>query len=163
MPTDLPDDLIAAVYDAASKYPDHPAITAPGKRSGRPGKTISYRDLAAGIESTAAGLRRDGFGPGERLLFSVRPGPAAFTLALAAVRAGGAIVFIDPGGWPRAVPEQDRAGVPAVGGLRVPALCASARAARSGPLPGGAACCFRITAPWRSGTTTPARGFLESR
>ncbi|MBT2537090.1 class I adenylate-forming enzyme family protein [Arthrobacter sp. ISL-69] len=100
MPTDLPDDLIAAVYDAASKYPDHPAITAPGKRSGRPGKTISYRDLAGGIESTAAGLRRDGFGPGERLLFSVRPGPAAFTLALAAVRAGGAIVFIDPGVGP---------------------------------------------------------------
>ena len=100
MPTDLPDDLIAAVYDAASMYPDHPAITAPGKRSGRPGKTISYRDLADGIESTAAGLRRDGFGPGERLLFSVRPGPAAFTLALAAVRAGGAIVFIDPGVGP---------------------------------------------------------------
>jgi acyl-CoA synthetase (AMP-forming)/AMP-acid ligase II len=98
--TDLPDDLIAAVYEAAWKYPDHPAITAPGRRSGRPGKTISYRDLAAGIESTAAGLRREGFGPGERLLFSVRPGPAAFTLALAAVRAGGAIVFIDPGVGP---------------------------------------------------------------
>ncbi|CAN7444195.1 class I adenylate-forming enzyme family protein [Arthrobacter sp. LjRoot78] len=100
MQTDLPDDLIAAVYDAAAKYPDHPAITAPGKRSGKPGKTISYRDLAAGIESTAEGLRREGFGPGERLLFSVRPGPAAFTLALAAVRAGGAIVFIDPGVGP---------------------------------------------------------------
>ena len=100
MRTDLPDDLISAVYDAAAKFPDHPAVTAPGKRSGKPGKTISYRDLAAGIESTAAGLRREGFGPGERLLFSVRPGPAAFTLALAAVRAGGAIVFIDPGVGP---------------------------------------------------------------
>ncbi|MFF1382444.1 class I adenylate-forming enzyme family protein [Arthrobacter sp. NPDC058288] len=97
MPIDPPDDLIAAVYDAASKYPDRPAITAPGGRRGRPGKTITYRELVAGIESTAAGLRREGFGPGERLLFSVRPGPAAFTLALAAVRAGGAIVFIDPG------------------------------------------------------------------
>ena len=104
LPANLPDDLIAAVYDAAAKYPDHPAITAPGrhggKRGGRPGKTIRYRDLAAGIESTAAGLQREGFGPGERLLFSVRPGPAAFTLALAAVRAGGAIVFIDPGVGP---------------------------------------------------------------
>jgi acyl-CoA synthetase (AMP-forming)/AMP-acid ligase II len=100
VPAGLPDDLIAAVYDAASRYPDHPAITAPGRRSGRPGKTINYRDLAAGIESTAAGLRREGFGAGERLLFSVRPGPAAFTLALAAVRAGGAIVFIDPGVGP---------------------------------------------------------------
>ncbi|MEO5317907.1 class I adenylate-forming enzyme family protein [Arthrobacter sp. CC3] len=100
MRTELPDDLIAAVYDAAAKHPDHPAITAPGKRGGKPGKTISYRDLAAGIESTAGGLRREGFGPGERLLFSVRPGPAAFTLALAAVRAGGAVVFIDPGVGP---------------------------------------------------------------
>ena len=100
MGTDGGQDLIAAVYDAAAKYPDYPAVTAPGKRNGRPGKTISYRKLAAGIESTAAGLRKDGFGPGERLLFSVRPGPAAFTLALAAVRAGGAIVFIDPGVGP---------------------------------------------------------------
>lgn len=100
MDTDSQTDLIAAVDEAASRYPDHPAITGPGKRTGRPGKTISYRDLAAGIESTAAGLRRDGFGAGERLLFSVRPGPAAFTLALAAVRAGGAIVFIDPGVGP---------------------------------------------------------------
>ncbi|UZX04126.1 acyl--CoA ligase [Arthrobacter sp. CDRTa11] len=100
MDTKSQPDLITAVYDAASRYPDHPAITGPGKRNGRPGRIISYRDLAAGIESTAAGLRRDGFGPGERLLFSVRPGPAAFTLALAAVRAGGAIVFIDPGVGP---------------------------------------------------------------
>lgn len=90
-------DLIAAVYESASKYPDNPALTAPPRRNGKPGKTVSYRELVAAIESTAAALQRDGFGPGERLLFSVRPGPAAFTLALAAVRAGGSIVFIDPG------------------------------------------------------------------
>lgn len=93
-------DLIAAVYEAASQYPDNPALTAPPTRNGKPGKTVSYRELVAGIESTAAALVRDGFGPGERLLFSVRPGPAAFTLALAAVRAGGSIVFIDPGVGP---------------------------------------------------------------
>lgn len=95
-------DLIAAVYAAASRFPDSPAITAPGKparggRAPRPGRTISYAELVEGIEATACRLQTDGFGPGERMLFSVRPSPAAFVLALGAVRAGGSIVFIDPG------------------------------------------------------------------
>ncbi|MFK0001931.1 class I adenylate-forming enzyme family protein [Paenarthrobacter sp. NPDC090522] len=95
-------DLVEAVYAAAAKVPDHPAITAPGrapgKRSqGKPGKTITYRDLVAGIEATSTRLQDQGFGSGERMLFSVRPSPAAFILALGAVRAGGSVVFIDPG------------------------------------------------------------------
>ncbi|MFJ5954742.1 class I adenylate-forming enzyme family protein [Paenarthrobacter sp. NPDC092416] len=95
-------DLIAAVLAAAERAPDNPAITAPGKapwgdRRVRPGRTITYRQLVDGIEATAARLVADGFGPGERMLFSVRPSPAAFILALGAVRAGGSVVFIDPG------------------------------------------------------------------
>lgn len=99
-------DLIAAVYAAAERNPDSPAITAPGRavpRLGRkpdrtrPGPTMTYRELVDGIEATARSLAADGFGAGERMLFSVRPSPAAFTLALGAVRAGGSVVFIDPG------------------------------------------------------------------
>ncbi len=100
-------DLIAAVYAVAERVPDNPAITAPGKarrlrgRGGseavKPGRTITYRGLVEGIEATALGLQEAGFGPGERMLFSVRPSPAAFILALGAVRAGGSVVFIDPG------------------------------------------------------------------
>ncbi|WP_120523144.1 class I adenylate-forming enzyme family protein [Arthrobacter celericrescens] len=102
-------DLIAGVYESARRWPERPAITAPGRRTpgrkfpvpGRtfpvPGRTISYAALVEGIESTAFALRAEGFGPGERMLFSVRPGPDAFVLALGAVRAGGSIVFIDPG------------------------------------------------------------------
>lgn len=95
-------DLITAVYAAAERVPDNPAITAPGKiqrgkRSIRPGRTINYRRLVDGIEATARRLQEDGFGPGERMLFSVRPSPDAFILALGAVRAGGSVVFIDPG------------------------------------------------------------------
>lgn len=98
-------DLIAAVYDAAGRVPDNLAITAPGKTkrhpggmiSVKPGPTITYRQLVQGIEATAARLQADGFGAGERMLFSVRPSPAAFILALGAVRAGGSVVFIDPG------------------------------------------------------------------
>ncbi|UVJ38541.1 class I adenylate-forming enzyme family protein [Arthrobacter sp. CJ23] len=119
-------DLIAAVYAAAARYPDSPAITAPGRpargrrafggqvfggRAPRPGRTISYAELVAGIEATARGLQADGFGPGERMLFSVRPSPAAFVLALGAVRAGGSIVFIDPGIGPALF--KDRAGLAA--------------------------------------------------
>ncbi|WP_144659430.1 class I adenylate-forming enzyme family protein [Paenarthrobacter nicotinovorans] len=100
-------DLISAVYAAAERVPDHPAITAPGRRQRRwtrqkndgvrPGRTITYRGLVAGIEATARGLLEEGFGSGERMLFSVRPSPEAFILALGAVRAGGSVVFIDPG------------------------------------------------------------------
>ena len=112
-------DLIAAVYAAAERFPEHPAITAPGKarrlRGGRgagavkPGQTITYRELVDGIESTALSLQKDGFGLGERMLFSVRPSPAAFVLALGAVRAGGSVVFIDPGIGPSLF--RDRAGL----------------------------------------------------
>ncbi|ASN21135.1 class I adenylate-forming enzyme family protein [Arthrobacter sp. YN] len=112
-------DLIAAVYAAAERFPEHPAITAPGKarriRGGRgaepvnPGQTITYRELVDGIEATAFGLQRDGFGLGERMLFSVRPSPAAFVLALGAVRAGGSVVFMDPGIGPSLF--RDRAGL----------------------------------------------------
>lgn len=102
MPAETRADLVEAVYAAAARFPDHPAITAPGRapRKGgalRPGKTISYRELVTGIEATSIRLRDEGFGPGERMLFSVRPSPAAFILALGAVRAGGSVVFIDPG------------------------------------------------------------------
>lgn len=98
-------DLIAAVYAAAERVPDNPAITAPGrtthrpggKVSVRPGPTITYRQLTEGIEATSMRLQAAGFGKGERMLFSVRPSPAAFILALGAVRAGGSVVFIDPG------------------------------------------------------------------
>jgi acyl-CoA synthetase (AMP-forming)/AMP-acid ligase II len=99
-------DVIAAVLAAAERVPDAPAITAPGRlRRGigrgsntvRPGQTITYRGLVEGIEATALRLRHDGFGLGERMLFSVRPSPAAFILALGAVHAGGSVVFIDPG------------------------------------------------------------------
>ncbi|MEV7660783.1 class I adenylate-forming enzyme family protein [Paenarthrobacter sp. NPDC089316] len=100
-------DLITAVYAAAERGPDRPAITAPGKRRPpwarqgndgvRPGRTVTYRQLVEGIEATARRLQDDGFGTGERMLFSVRPSPDAFVLALGAVRAGGSVVFIDPG------------------------------------------------------------------
>lgn len=115
----MPDDsldLIAGVYASARRWPERPAITAPARKvpwraDPVQGRTISYGELVAGIEATAQALRAEGFGPGERMLFSVRPGPDAFVLALGAVRAGGSIVFIDPGIGPALF--RDRAGLAA--------------------------------------------------
>jgi acyl-CoA synthetase (AMP-forming)/AMP-acid ligase II len=83
-------DLVHAVLAAADRTPDLPALTARGR-------TWSYGELARRIRSIAANLRAEGLAPGDRVLFSVRPGPDAVTLALGIVGAGGTVVFADPG------------------------------------------------------------------
>ncbi|WP_347108060.1 AMP-binding protein [Paenarthrobacter sp. S56] len=119
LPEQEPGDLVAAVYAAAERVPDNPAITGPGKTARWPGgraplagKTISYRQLVDGIEATATRLRNDGFGTGERMLFSVRPSPAAFILALGAVRAGGIGCFHRSRDRPFPLPRPGRFGRP---------------------------------------------------
>lgn len=83
-------DLLDAVLASAGRTPDTPALTF-GRR------TLSYRELADRIRSVSAGLQREGIAAGERVLFSVRPGPDAVVLALGIVHAGGVVVFADPG------------------------------------------------------------------
>lgn len=83
-------DLVRAVLDAADRTPEAPALTA----RGRP---WTYAELGRRIRSTAASLRAEGLEHGDRVLFSVRPGPDAVVLALGIVGAGGTVVFADPG------------------------------------------------------------------
>lgn len=83
-------DLVGAVLEAATRRPELPALTL-GRR------TLSYGVLASRIRSTAAALRGEGFADGDRVLFSVRPGPDAVVLALGIVLARGTVVFADPG------------------------------------------------------------------
>lgn len=87
----MTDDLLTALLDTCRLRDDAPALT-----SAR-GKTLSYRALGRAILSTQDSLRRAGLGPGDRMLFSVRPGPPGLVLALGAVAAGATVVFIDPG------------------------------------------------------------------
>ena len=47
---------------------DRPALTAPG------GAALTHRGLSDAVSATVNGLRRNGFEPGDRLLFSVRLG-----------------------------------------------------------------------------------------
>src|SRR5690606_32582903 len=83
-------DLVHAVLAAADRTPDDAALTARGR-------TWSYRELARRIRAIAASLRAEGLASGDRVLFSVRPGPDAVALALGIVGAGGTVVFADPG------------------------------------------------------------------
>ncbi|MBN9606303.1 MAG: acyl--CoA ligase [Actinomycetales bacterium] len=83
-------DLVRAVLAALDARPEAPALTA-----GR--ETLSGARLAGRIRRVAAGLAAEGLRPGERVLFSVRPGADALVLALGIVLARGVVVFADPG------------------------------------------------------------------
>ncbi|WP_125777465.1 class I adenylate-forming enzyme family protein [Antribacter gilvus] len=70
-----------------------------GPRAGQ-AEEVTYGALAAAVEATADALRADGMVPGDRVLFSIRPRPEGVLLCLAVLRAGGSIVFVDPGSTP---------------------------------------------------------------
>ena len=81
-------DLVAALW--AAMRSDAPAITFAGC-------TVTYRQLRTRIQTVAANLERRGMQPGDRVLFTVRPGIDCVVLALATVTVGATVVFADPG------------------------------------------------------------------
>ncbi|GAA2564766.1 class I adenylate-forming enzyme family protein [Pseudonocardia hydrocarbonoxydans] len=88
-------DLLSQVLAATDAHGDAPALTGPAPR-----RTLTYAQLGTRIRAVAARLADAGFAPGQRMLFSVRPGPDAVVLALGTVAAGGTVVFVDPGVGP---------------------------------------------------------------
>ena len=84
-------DLIATLWQAMER--DGDAISFGDT-------TVTYRQLRVRIRSVAANLQRQGMQPGDRMLFSVRPGIDSLVLALATVSAGATVVFADPGAGP---------------------------------------------------------------
>jgi len=60
-------------------------------------RTLTYGQLRDRIHGVAAGLGQRGLEPGDRVLFSVRPGLHGIVLALGIIAAGGTVVFADPG------------------------------------------------------------------
>lgn len=87
-------DLLTALFDTADRRGDAAALTGPGAR------TLSYARLTRAVLATAQGLRAAGMERGDRVLFSVRPGPDGVVLALGVIAAGGTVVFADPGAGP---------------------------------------------------------------
>jgi len=85
-----PVDILGALLDACDRTPHSPAMT-----SGE--TTLTYGDLKQRVLTVAASLAADGFTPGDRVLFSVRPNLDGICLALGIIAAGGTVVFADPG------------------------------------------------------------------
>ncbi|MFM9877883.1 MAG: class I adenylate-forming enzyme family protein [Rhodoglobus sp.] len=83
-------DILAALLESCARTPDAPALTL--RRT-----TLRYRDLRDAIDGVSASLTAAGLVPGDRVLFSVRPGIDAICLALGIIAAGGTVVFADPG------------------------------------------------------------------
>lgn len=101
-----------------------------GARGGaRVREEVTFGLLAERVERTAAELRAGGLAPGDRVLFSIRPRPEGVILCLAVLRAGGAVVFVDPGSTPELFAARIAAAAP-----RWAATEALLYAASSGPL-----------------------------
>ena len=123
--------LVLEVLEQARRTPETVALrswggVAPRWRGSR---DLSYRELAARIESTARNIRANGLEPGDRVLFSIRPRPEGVVLALGVVLAGGSVVFVDPGSTPELFAARLRAARP-----RFAATEALLYALASGPL-----------------------------
>ncbi|MGW2094113.1 class I adenylate-forming enzyme family protein [Promicromonospora sukumoe] len=120
------DDLATHARDT----PDAVALRWFGGRDGaRVREEVTFAGLAERVERTASGLRAQGMAPGDRVLFSIRPRPEGVVLCLAILRAGGAVVFVDPGSTPELFAARIAAARP-----RWAATEALLYAASSGPL-----------------------------
>lgn len=92
---------------------------------------VTFRGLADRVERAADRLRAQGMEAGDRVLFSIRPRPEGVVLCLAVLRAGGSVVFVDPGSTPELFAARIAAARP-----RWAATEAVLYAASSGPLRG---------------------------
>ncbi|MDH6180271.1 acyl-CoA synthetase (AMP-forming)/AMP-acid ligase II [Microbacteriaceae bacterium SG_E_30_P1] len=83
-------DILRALLDSCERTPTAPALTL--RRT-----TLRYADLRDRVLGVASSLSERGLVPGDRVLFSVRPGLDGIVLALGIIAAGGTVVFADPG------------------------------------------------------------------
>ncbi|MCU1439176.1 MAG: AMP-dependent synthetase and ligase [Rhodoglobus sp.] len=83
-------DILAVLLEACARTPEAPAMTL-GRR------TLTFGEVRDRVLGIARGLDERGLAPGDRVLFSVRPGLDGICLALGVIAAGGTIVFADPG------------------------------------------------------------------
>ncbi|MCW2924574.1 MAG: hypothetical protein JWM98_1978 [Thermoleophilia bacterium] len=83
---ELLDELGAAARDAGDRV-----LMTEGRR------TITGTELALAMDRLPRALAARGMGPGQVVLFGVRPGIDALLLLLAAMRTGAVVTFIDPG------------------------------------------------------------------
>jgi acyl-CoA synthetase (AMP-forming)/AMP-acid ligase II len=93
----LPDFVLARARDLRAK----PAIV-----DGPTGRTVTYGELAGGVERRAAELRRNGLEPGDILALSLPNSPEFVLTYLAILAAGAAITPVSPLATPADVAHQ---------------------------------------------------------
>ena len=79
------------LFEGASRFGDKPALV-----DGPTGRTLSYRQLAEGVERVAAGLAARGFGNGDVLALSSPNLPEYAVAMYGAMAAGGAVTGANP-------------------------------------------------------------------
>ncbi|MFF0543041.1 class I adenylate-forming enzyme family protein [Nocardia thailandica] len=87
-------DFLDRLAGHAARTPDASALGRVGDRA------LTYRELVDTVARVADNLRARGFRPGDRMLFSIRPGVESVLLVFGTLAAGGTIVFVDPGVGP---------------------------------------------------------------
>ncbi len=80
----------------AVEAPERPAIVTPADLAATSHRVIRFGELAAEVESLAAGLRRKGLQQGDRVVVMVPMSAELYTLILALLKIGAITVFVDP-------------------------------------------------------------------
>ena len=81
--------ILTFIEASAAAHPDLPAIR-------HRKHSITFRELATGIDRVARHAIAAGAAPGDRFLFAARPSPTSLTITLGLLRAGLTLVFVDP-------------------------------------------------------------------
>lgn len=88
VPATDPSTLCGLLHRAERLHPHRPAVTDHAR-------VITYAELGAGADRVAAGLRRAGIGPGDRVAVLGRRDSLLFVLLHGVLRAGAAVVTLD--------------------------------------------------------------------
>jgi olefin beta-lactone synthetase len=91
-------NITDVLLDVAARKPDAPAVIY--ERRGKILLRLSFSELVSQVGRWAAGWRRAGLRPGERVILLARPDERFVPLMLGLIRAGGVVVLVDPGRAP---------------------------------------------------------------
>ena len=80
----------------AIEAPERPAIVTPVDLAASSHRVVRFQELATEVGSLAAGLRRRGLRPGDRVVVMVPMSAELYTLILALLKIGAITVFVDP-------------------------------------------------------------------
>lgn len=87
-------NVLSVLRDVAARVPDRPALIAPAPDGGS--RQITFAGLRGRIDRAAAGLRRLGLQPEERVIVMIPMSIDLYVALLAVLQIGAVAVFVDP-------------------------------------------------------------------